>query len=35
MGYPTQAPGVFCCFDQPDLTATTTLSLVLPAGWDS
>lgn len=34
MGYPTQAPGVFCCFDQPDLTATTTLSLALPAGWD-
>ena len=27
MGYPTQAPAVFCCFDQPDLTATTTLSL--------
>jgi aminopeptidase N len=34
MGYPTQAPSVFCCFDQPDLTATTTLSLALPAGWD-
>ena len=34
MGYPTKSPGVFCCFDQPDLTATTTLSLVLPAGWD-
>ena len=33
-GYPTQAPGLFCCFDQADLTATTTLSLVLPAGWD-
>ena len=34
MGYPTQASGVFCCFDQPDLTATTTLSLALPAGWE-
>ena len=33
-GYPTQAPSLFCCFDQADLTATTTLSLVLPAGWD-
>ena len=31
-GYPTQAPSLFCCFDQSDLTATTTLSLVLPAG---
>ena len=34
MGYPTEAPGIFCCFDQPDLVATTTLSLALPAGWD-
>jgi aminopeptidase N len=34
MGYPTEAPGVFCCFDQADLTATTTLSLALPGGWD-
>ena len=34
LGYPTEAPSVFCCFDQPDLTATTTLSLALPAGWD-
>ena len=34
MGYPTQAPSVWACFDQPDLTATTTLSLALPAGWD-
>ena len=33
-GYPTLAPGLFCCFDQVDLTATTTLSLVLPAGWE-
>jgi aminopeptidase N len=34
MGYWTEAPSMFCCFDQPDLTAVTTLSLVLPAGWD-
>jgi aminopeptidase N len=34
MGYPTESSSVFCCFDQPDLTATVTLSLVLPAGWD-
>lgn len=34
LGYPTEAPGVFCCFDQPDLTAATTLTLVLPGGWE-
>ena len=34
MGYWTEAPSMFCCFDQPDLTAVTTLSLVLPAGLD-
>ena len=33
-GYPTLSPGLFCCFDQVDLTATTTLSLMLPAGWE-
>ncbi len=33
-GYPTESPRLFCCFDQGDLTATATLSLVLPAGWD-
>jgi len=33
-GYPTEAPGLWACFDQPDLIATTTLSLALPAGWD-
>ena len=33
-GYPTEAPGLWPCFDQPDLTATTTLSLALPAGWE-
>jgi aminopeptidase N len=34
IGYPTLAPGLFCCFDQADLTATITLSLALPAGWE-
>ena len=34
MGYPTEAPSVLACFDQPDLTATTSLSLALPAGWE-
>ena len=34
MGFPTESSSMFCCFDQPDLTATVTLSLVLPAGWD-
>jgi len=33
-GYPTESPRLFCCFDQADLTATTTLSLLLPAGWE-
>jgi aminopeptidase N len=33
-GYPTLAPGLFCCFDQVDLTTTATLSLALPAGWN-
>jgi aminopeptidase N len=32
-GYPTESPRLFCCFDQAGLTATSTLSLVLPAGW--
>ncbi len=35
LGYPTQAPSLYCCFDQLDLTAVTTLSLVLPAGWEA
>ena len=31
--YPTQAPAVFCCFDQPDLRADLTLAVVArPAG---
>jgi aminopeptidase N len=32
-GYPTESPRLFCCFDQAGLTATSTLSLMLPAGW--
>jgi aminopeptidase N len=31
--FPTAAPTVFCCFDQPDLRATITLIVTLPAGW--
>ena len=34
MCYPTHAPSVFCCFDQPDMVATMTLGLVLPAGFE-
>lgn len=33
-GYPTLAPTVFCCFDQPDLRADFTLTLLAPAGWE-
>jgi len=32
--FPTYAPRVFCCFDQPDLRADLTLSVAAPAGWD-
>ncbi|HEY7431090.1 MAG TPA: M1 family aminopeptidase [Streptosporangiaceae bacterium] len=32
--YPTLAPTLFCCFDQPSLRADFTLTLVAPAGWD-
>jgi aminopeptidase N len=32
--YPTSAPDVFCCFDQPDLGAAITLSVTAPAGWE-
>jgi aminopeptidase N len=32
--YPTHAPSVFCCFDQPDLTAAATVSVAAPAGWE-
>jgi aminopeptidase N len=31
--YPTAAPSVFCCFDQPDLRAKLSLVVALPAGW--
>jgi aminopeptidase N len=31
--YPTAAPRVFCCFDQPDLRAAVTLIVTAPAGW--
>jgi aminopeptidase N len=31
--YPTSAPGMFCCFDQPDLRADLTLAVSAPAGW--
>ena len=32
--FPSSAPGVFCCFDQPDLTATVTVSVAVPGGWE-
>ena len=31
--FPTAAPSVFCCFDQPDLRAAITLIVTLPTGW--
>jgi aminopeptidase N len=31
--FPTAAPSVFCCFDQPDLRAKLSLIVTLPAGW--
>ena len=31
--FPTAAPRVFCCFDQPDLRAAITLIVTVPAGW--
>jgi aminopeptidase N len=31
--FPTAAPTVFCCFDQPDLRAAITLIVTLPADW--
>jgi aminopeptidase N len=33
-GYPTSAPSMFCCFDQPDLRADMTLTVSAPAGWE-
>ena len=32
--FPTAAPRLFCCFDQPDLRADCTLSVTAPAGWE-
>jgi aminopeptidase N len=32
--YPTSAPSVFCCFDQPGLRAEMTLAVAAPAGWE-
>ncbi len=32
--YPTSAPSVFCCFDQPDLRSELSLSIKAQAGWD-
>jgi aminopeptidase N len=32
--FPTSAPAIFCCFDQPDLRAEVTLTVRAPAGWE-
>jgi aminopeptidase N len=32
--YPDCGPEVFCCFDQPDLTATFRFSVRVPDGWE-
>ena len=32
--YPDCGPEVFCCFDQPDLTATFLFSVRVPDGWE-
>ena len=32
--YPDCGPEVFCCFDQPDMTATFRFSVRMPAGWE-
>jgi aminopeptidase N len=32
--YPSSAPAMFCCFDQPDLNASVTVSVAVPAGWE-
>jgi aminopeptidase N len=34
MCYPTYAPDIFGCFDQPDLTARISLTVAAPAGWE-
>jgi aminopeptidase N len=32
--YPDCAPELFCCFDQPDLTATFQFAVRVPDGWE-
>ncbi|MBO0806023.1 MAG: ERAP1-like C-terminal domain-containing protein, partial [Nocardiopsaceae bacterium] len=32
--YPDCGPEMFCCFDQPDMTATFRFSVRLPDGWE-
>lgn len=32
--YPSSCPSIFCCFDQPDLSARMTISVAAPAGWE-
>src|ERR1700691_1829899 len=32
--YPDCGPEVFCCFDQPDLTATFRFAVRVPDGWE-
>ncbi len=32
--YPDCGPEVFCCFDQPDLTATFRFEVRVPGGWE-
>jgi aminopeptidase N len=32
--YPDGGPELFCCFDQPDLTATFRLAVRVPDGWE-
>ena len=34
MCYPDCGPEVFCCFDQPDLTATFRFAVRVPDGWE-
>ena len=32
--YPDCGPELFCCFDQPDLTATFRFAVRVPGGWE-
>jgi aminopeptidase N len=32
--YPSSSAAIFCCFDQPDLSASMTISVAVPAGWE-